>query len=339
MVLGAILVVGAGSQSAVDIAMGPSGQGNDDPEALLATAVLEGPLACAEILGRSMVERAIERFFSADVDVVSVLVDASVPSSIPPYRRSFDNVKTHVVQDVGFAIADTLKDYSDNGIDHAFVAQANAYTECDLIDFFQFHRGARQISTRIFDRNGALDLWVVDCAKANQQGLTFVPSSEADHGRSPYFVSDYVNRLAHPRDLRRLVVDAFHGRCQMRPSGREVRPGVWIEEGAQIHKRARIVAPAYVGREARIREDALITRCSNVESLCCIDYGTVIEDSSILSNSYVGIWLDVSHAVVQGNRLMNISRDVLLEISDSSVIRENVAVHKEERREPVMAAV
>ena len=68
----------------------------------------------------------------------------------------------------------------------------------------------------------------------------------------------------------------------------------------------------------------MITRCSNIESLCYIDYGTVIEDSSVLTNSYVGIWLDVTHALVQGSNLWNLPRNVGVEIADPSVVRQNV---------------
>jgi len=66
--------------------------------------------------------------------------------------------------------------------------------------------------------------------------------------------------------------------------------------------------------------------------MCYIDYGTVIEDSSVLKNSYVGIWLDVSHAVVGGNKLMNLERNVLLEISDPSLIREHEAAPRAAER-------
>jgi hypothetical protein len=55
----------------------------------------------------------------------------------------------------------------------------------------------------------------------------------------------------------------------------------------------------------------------------------VIEDSSILTNTYVGIWLDMCHAVVQGNQLLNLAHNVSLEIADPSLIRANMAVKKE----------
>ena len=98
-----------------------------------------------------------------------------------------------------------------------------------------------------------------------------------------YFVRGYVNRLTGPADLRRLAVDALTSRCRLRPQGTESRPGVWMDEGAQVHRDARIVAPIFIGRGARISEQCLVTRCSSIESNCHIDYGTVVEDSSILS--------------------------------------------------------
>jgi hypothetical protein len=60
-----------------------------------------------------------------------------------------------------------------------------------------------------------------------------------------------------------------------------------------------------------------------------VDYGTVIEDSSVLSNSYVGIWLDVSHAVVCGSKLLNLSRNRTLNLADATMLRRNIAVRKD----------
>ena len=40
---------------------------------------------------------------------------------------------------------------------------------------------------------------------------------------------------------------------------------------------SRIVAPAYIGCHSRVREDALVTRCSSIERDCCIDFGTIVK--------------------------------------------------------------
>ena len=183
--------------------------------------------------------------------------------------------------------------------DSLLIARLGAYADLDFKDLFQFHREQKQAVTRAFDQDGALELWIVDPASMPEGTDLMRALTNAEPAQ--YVVRGYVNRLQHPRDLRRLAVDSLTNRCRLRPLGTETRPGIWIEDGAQVHRDARIVAPAFIGRGSRIGEQCLITRASNVESNCQIDYGTVVEDSSILSNSYVGIGLDLSHSIVDGN--------------------------------------
>jgi hypothetical protein len=313
--LGAIVVIGAGSEGLRPVAQ------NSHAESLLAE-----PIECVEILGSSMLQRTIEHFTRSDVQAITMLVPGSC--SVPALARTYSSVKALAVSDVGSAIAQQLNDYSQNGIDHSFIASTSLYAEADLLDLFYFHREARQAATRGLDREGPLDLWVVNCEKALQTGLDNL-LTRADETSPSYFIRDYVSRLTHPRDLRRLVSDALCGRCAMRPSGREVKPGVWVEEGAEIHRGARIVAPAYIGAGSEVQEDSLITRCSSVEKSCYVDCGTVIEDSSILANTHVGIWLDVCHAIASGNKLLSLEHEVMVEISDASVLRSNGAVGPE----------
>jgi hypothetical protein len=301
---------------------------------------IDEPLVCVELLGKSPLERTVEYLLNSDLDVIAVILDHPVASRTPLARWNANRLKLSVVEDVWVAAAQTLCEFTERGIDHAFICNGNAYLECDLVDLLQFHRQRRRAVTRAFDRDGVLDLWVADCAKISATDFAFLFERESDgDGSSGYFVQEYVNRLSQPADIRRLVVDAFRRKCHMKPCGREIRPGVWVDEDVHIQKRARIVAPAYIGRGSKVLEDTLITRFSNIESLCQIDYGTVIEDSSVLANSYVGIWLDVSHTIVRGNKLLNLSRDVVLEISDLSMLRELPAVSKDAKRESALEAV
>jgi len=152
-----------------------------------------------------------------------------------------------------------------------------------------------------------------------------------------YWIGGYVNRLETPRDLRRLAADGLTARCRLRPLGFETRPGVWIDEGAQVNRDARVVAPAYIGRGTKVEAQCLITRCSTIESNCQIDYGTVVEDSTVLMKSYVGIGLDLSHSIVDRTNLFNLERDVAMEIVDPCVIRQNRIQRKDKnRRVPVL---
>jgi carbonic anhydrase/acetyltransferase-like protein (isoleucine patch superfamily) len=337
--LGAIVVVGARNQ-----AFGPSALEGSGSQSRLAQH-----LSCVEVLGCSMLERTIERLLSAEVELVSVLVADELDTAPQlPAKLKLKTVKVEVVSDVVAATTRLFREYVQSGLDHSFVISANLYAETDLLDLFYFHREGRQKVTRTHDSQGPLELWVVDCAKAQyaDAGDLLGPSSNgySSNGRSSndaasYFVREYVSRLAHPRELRRIACDALRGRCAMRPTGQEIRPGIWIEDGAEVHRRARVVAPAYIGRGTKVKEDTLITRCSTVERGCYVDAGTVIEDSSVLPNTHIGIWLDVCHGIASGNKLFSLERDVTVEISDSNVMRANGSARKEARNARALSLV
>jgi len=294
------------------------------------TARVVESLPCVEIMGRSMLERTIERFVRANVDVVRVLIAADASYAAQPPGSAFDCVKFKSVSDVGSAIGQEIMEFSQSGIDHSFIFSANVYVETDLFDLFSFHSESRQRATKAVDCDGPLEFGIVDCAKALEMDIENM-LTRGDGASGSYFIREYVSRLTHPRDLRRLATDALSGRCAMRPAGTEVKPGVWVDEGAQVHKRARIVAPAYIGRGSRIRQDTVITRCSSIEKDCYVDWGTVIEDSSILSDTHIGISVDVCHAIANGNKLLNLERDVVIEISDPGVMRSTSPVRKQPR--------
>jgi hypothetical protein len=285
---------------------------------------LARPIACIDLMGLTMVERIIRNLSTINLDVITVLSTAELIDDVLLLRRQFPNLNVQVVSDLSFGVAEKLNEYSRSGIEHAFIVSANCYAETDLLDFFYFHREGKRKITRAFDSEGPLDMWVVNCKKAATYGIENL-LRKADGGGSTYFVAGYVRRLEQAHDVRQLVVDSLHGVCAIRPSGQEIKPGIWVDEGAEIDRRARIVAPAYIGRGTRVREDTLVTRCSNIESGCYIDYGTVIEDSSVLANTRVGIWLDVLHAIVTGNKMQSLKHGVVLEIPDPAVMRWNGA--------------
>jgi len=286
---------------------------------------LDTPLELIELVGCSVLERLIERFVAIEVQCLTVLAEASSLTRMPLFRAAFGNVTVKAVKDLDSAIHQELASFSQKGITHAFVNAANAYTETDLLDLFCFHRESRQPITRTFDNDGPLDLWVVDCSKLKRAEFETSLNHVGQNGAPKYFIREYVNRLLSPSDLRRLASDILRRSCETAPCGRQVRPGVWIDQGGEVHRRARIVAPAYIGCGSKIRADALVTRFSDIERDCCVDSGTVVEDSSILANTTVGICLDLCHAVVSGNQLWNLERGVAVELVDPKVMRFTTA--------------
>lgn len=291
------------------------------------------PLAFVDVLGRSLLEHTVDRLLNAGVKRTSLVVDSDVASSVPAFRQLLENVAMRVADDPWPAIAQILETYRENGCDCAFVLRPTAHIEADLNDLLDFHRQAERAVTRASDREGPLDLWVMNCNSTTERIDNSMTAAPLDPSSFPasYFVKEYVRRISDPDDFRQLVTDAFVSRCSLRPMGDQFRPGIWADQGAQIRRGARIVGPAYLGARCTIGERAVITRFSNIERDSYIDYGTVIENSSVLPNTYVGILLDVRRSIVHGNRLLNLERGVLVEISDPLLLRENGAAKQSSR--------
>jgi NDP-sugar pyrophosphorylase family protein len=269
----------------------------------------------------SALQRTIQYLQHAGVETVSLVAEDSVchvaksmgqPAKMIPVRHSTE---------VWAAVQHVFGEYVKNGIETVLLVRLGAYIEFDLADLIHFHRDQGQPITRISDREGPLDFWVLDAAACTKGGIDFGEVTAAENiGGVAYSRPNYVNRLSDAFCLRRFVVDAFLSRCSARPPGAETKPGVWIDHSAQVDRRARIVAPAYIGPRAKIRASALITRFSNVERGCEVDCGTAVDDSSILANTYLGTWLDVSHAVICGSKLAHLHHNLTIEIRDPRLI-------------------
>ncbi len=300
--LGAVVVVGSGEST--------KGSGDLPSEKLKARY---GSLACVEILGRTVVGRTIDELHRAQFDSVAIVANFPLsPATSSNGKAAFCNV-----QDLWRGAAEKIAGFDAEAV---LIVRLGAYVEFDSADMFQFHRGQGKPVTRATTSEGSLDIWVIDRA-AHLESETLV-SLLQDSDRSSYFVPGYVNQLETVQDLRRLAADGLGGRCQYRPQGFEVKPGVWMGQGGEVERDARIVAPAYIGRDCKVAGQCLITRGSNIESNSQVDYGTVVEDSTVLSHSYVGIGLDLSHSIVDGDSLVNLQHGVALKISDPAVLRQ-----------------
>jgi hypothetical protein len=297
------------------VIVGPSDLGDTSME--LSTAKLQlkhGSLACMEVLGRTVLGRTIEELMRGKVHSISVIADFSFSSAV----MGEDNVGFSPSKDVWRTASEKAAGFK---ADAVLLIRLGAYIEFDAADMLQFHAVHGKPVTRACNDDGWLDLWVID-SKTLAGDDNDLRNLLQNTAAASYVVSGYVNRLESPRDMRRLVADGFAARCDFRPQGSELKPGIWMAPGAQVERGARIVAPAFIGRNSKIADQCLITRGSNVESNSQVDYGTVIEDSTVLSNTYVGIGLDLSHSIVDGDNLLNLQHDVMLHISDPVVLRQ-----------------
>jgi len=281
---------------------------------------LRPSLAGVEIFGRSVLERMVSRLAKAGAQTISVFADSSC--GFFPKTRGVQITIADDLDDRWSSAQHTLHHYARQGIANVLVAELGAYVEFDFAAAIQFHQAKGQPITVLHDSQGPTGYWITDTAHRTTNRSFAFPLDEREMSSVliPYTEKSYVNRLADAHDLRRLVVDAFYGRCSITPSGREIRPGVWIDEGARVHKTTRLVAPIYVGRNTRLRPAAVVTRFSNIERHCDVGEGSVVADSSVLAHTGIGRALEVSGAVVSGTEFVDLGRNVTLTIEDPHLL-------------------
>lgn len=296
---------------------------SDTPGSCQTPDKLAGPTACLEILGQSVLDRTIRTLQQAGVKAITVVAeDQWSPLFTPATERTKINLAAPPTSLWSAAIC-TIRQYVQQGADTVLVRRLGPYAEFDLTDLLRFSQNQNQLLTPIAGSQGTLAGWVIRADQVRKAGMTGCEGMTEARGITdlvPYALQGYVNGLKDARDYRRLVVDAFLSRCAIQPTGREVKPGVWIDENARIHRRARIVAPTYVGRGTKVREEAVITRFSNLEGGCEVDRGTLVDAASVLTNTYLGKSLEVSRAVVDGNKILHLQHNTVVEISDANLL-------------------
>jgi NDP-sugar pyrophosphorylase family protein len=282
------------------------------------SAPAETPAACVEVLGASILERTCANLQNAGVRKIVVVIAESLTRFVSRSARKMATVVPLCAGSNEAQEVDRLARFRTHGVNTVVLMRVNGYLDFDLADILRCHQFQRARATRVHDDDGPLEFWVINSSETNCSELISGVSEED----ARYFLSGYVNHLRTAADFRRLVVDAFRRRCGLKPYGREVRPGVWIAEGARVHACARIVAPAFIGRKANVSASSLITRCSSVEGGSTIGSGTTVEDSSIFARTWVGVGLDVSHSVIDGSKCAHLTRDVTVEINDPKLLHK-----------------
>lgn len=280
------------------------------------------PLATVDVLGRSPVLRIADRLIRYGVSTVHVVgpVDRlRNAAAIPP------ELQFAPVGDSGMwrECENVFGAATQDGAEVVLVQRLGPYLELDYDDLIAFHLDRRNRVTPVRVQGGdAPGVFCISASRRNDAAYLF--RHQLQESRTPsaaYPYSGYRNPALSGADLRRMTIDAFEGTADLPPCGRQIRPGVWVGEGARIERGARVLAPAYIGAHAVVHPAAVITRYSSVEHHAEVDCGTVVENANVLPYTYLGAGLDVAHAVVGNQRLLNLPRNVEIEIADPKLLR------------------
>lgn len=284
------------------------------------------PIAMLDVLGEPVLARVIERIGRLGVTATAVVSETPDTPALGVRNRLRPDIHWTTVApgELWRAAERQFNEYAQNGAELVLIARVGAFLDLDYEEFVQFHldRGSR--ASVITDSEGvSLDTYLVNASRRND--AAHLLRSGLRNFRSPrhdFVFRGYSNRLLDAASLRDLALAAFAGECSIRPVGREIKPGVWAAESSRLHRRARLLAPAYIGRHARVCASAVITRGSVVEHHAVVDCGTVVENSSVLAHSYVGAGLDLTRSVVGFRQIVNLVRNASVPIADERLVSE-----------------
>ena len=282
-----------------------------------------GPLIFADVLGRPALHHVVTSLMRQGVNDVSVLSETGMPSLTGAARQAHSALNFLVTDASQFwrTAENTFLDFAQSGADEVLVLRVAPYVELDVDGFLQAHLDQGTHVTRASHRGRALDMFVVTASRRNDAAYLFRHQLRECRSRCAMWpVRGYLNPLQTPQELRCLAVDALLGENAIQPEGEQVRPGVWVASGALVHPRARVLAPAYVGERAKVRANAVLTRCSVVERHSEVDFGSVIEDSTIAPYTYIGPGLDICRSVVGSRHVASIDHSVEVEIGDARLV-------------------
>ena len=267
-----------------------------------------------EILGRSLLDRTIDKLRGLHSVSVRVIPEPPTSTSLLPARSAKPSSFITAWED---AIAQHLQ----NGADQLLLLRIGSYSDLDFEELLDHHRKRGSELTQAYGTAGALDLAVVAarCLRSAESPFRKAMSALLPE-QERYYYEGYVNPFKQPQDLRKLVEDGLQGKCDLQPYGNQVAPGIWVGAGAELHPSVVVEGPAFIGARSRIAENCSITGATSIERDCEIDCGTSVHQSCVLQGVYVGIGLNLHRTVVGPGKLFHLDRNVGLDIDDERLV-------------------
>jgi len=280
---------------------------------------LHTPSALTPVLGRTLLDRLVAELRDGGCDATFVYSDVSFPVS----PRLNVQLAADVWKCAEQKFESLTEDDADKEEQFVLLARSDAYFEFALDDLMAAHRKSGRAVTRVFSGEKPTDIYLVSTAHAGE--ALFLLRNELR--QSPEDVNvyrlaehEYFNALESAKHFRQLACDALYRQCRLVPAGYEVRPGIWMGKHVRVARGARIVAPAFIGAHSHIYSGSLITQGSVLEDHVSVDCGTIIENTTVLPFTRVGLGLEMAHMVAGPSKVFHLGRNVEVEIEDAKVL-------------------
>jgi hypothetical protein len=97
-------------------------------------------------------------------------------------------------------------------------------------------------------------------------------------------------------------------------------PGTWIGPLAQVHPKARLIAPCWIGARARVGAGANVGPNALIGERSVVDDGALVRDAAVLAESYVGPKVNLHRMIAAGAVLLDAARGTRVTITDRFIL-------------------
>ena len=128
--------------------------------------------------------------------------------------------------------------------------------------------------------------------------------------------------------------DILLGKVDIKLSGVETKQGIFICEGAKIHRTCKLCPPVYIGEHVEIRKNATIGPYSVIGTRCEIREDATVQGSVVWNNTKIGKKVNVIDCVVGSDCYLesgaSLGKGVVLSdqcfVEEDSIIKKNVRI-------------
>src|SRR5215472_14347717 len=210
------------------------------------------PPALLEVAGKTALERTVERLRRFCIQPITVISDSASSPSANPNDGNGPIYVNSIRERFWRAAESSFNDLIQEGAELVVLLNLGSYAEIDFEKMVQFHLDQHARVTQACHEAKALEVFCISASRRNDAASLFRSQLTRCRIESLLFAhTGYTNLLKDARDLRQFAIDILTLKTETRPSGNEIRPGVWVEQGALVEKGARLVAPAFIGASAK----------------------------------------------------------------------------------------
>jgi len=144
-----------------------------------------------------------------------------------------------------------------------------------------------------------------------------------------YIASGYWGDVGNLALYRRANNDILTGKVKVNIPGKQIKKGVWLEEGAEVSSEAQIEGPVVIGKNVKIRGRAIVDEFTVIGDNCVIEDEAILHRSIIWNNSYIGNNAKLNGGIVCRGCIINSAVNIMegAVIGDKSYLGENSVIH------------